>query len=149
MSDSFYMLLSAGVLLSVPLVSALFLYETVKSYRLVTRGCVVQGEITAVRWRRTNTGRRIAHPTIMFVTARGKRVEHSSGIGFFPAQGDVGATIRIRYMPDQPGICAIDDFSHLWLGPIVLAIMSITLVAYSVLVLNRCAGQNLLACMSA
>lgn len=147
MPDSLSTILSIIVLLGGPLMTGFCLYETVKSLRLVIGGRVARGRITSIRWGLNRSGRKIAYPTVEFTTARGERLSYDSPSSYSPPRHKVGDTVQIRYMPDQPAICSIDSFGHLWLGPIILGVIGIPWLLYGISTLGSCTAQDVLACL--
>ncbi len=132
MLDNLSNLLSALVLLAGPLMTGFCLYEALKSLRMATRGVVVKGKITAIRWGVRRGGGRIAYPTVEFVAANNRHITYVSRTAVHPAPGKIGDTVRMRYLPDDPHVCTIDTFAHLWLGPLILGIFGIPWTLYGI-----------------
>ncbi len=132
MPDYLSDLLGTLVMLAGPLMTGFCLYEGLKSLRLVTRGAVAKGKITAIRWGMRRGGGRIAYPTVEFVAANKQRITYVSQAAVHPAPGKIGDTIQVRYLPGAPEVCAIDTFAHLWLGPLILGIIGIPWTLYGI-----------------
>ena len=135
------------MLLGGPILAIQFFVRGFRSFRLVARGRIAQGKVTRLERSRVKGGRHIFYPTVEFVASNGERQTHTPAVGLGRANYRVGTVVQIRYLPDQPSVCAIDGFVYLWLEPIILGAIGIPLLVYGFSVLTACGNRGLLACL--
>jgi hypothetical protein len=60
------------------------------------------------------------YPVVEFRTPSGETFRFKGSTGSSSPDYETGATVRIRYNPKDPREAQLTDFSHFWLGPVVL-----------------------------
>lgn len=82
------------------------------------------GEITRLAEREVD-GQTVAYAVVEFDDAQGKRHIIQQSIGFQSHQYGAGDKVPVLYLPNNPQVAKLDNFSAKWLFPIALAVMSV------------------------
>ena len=72
------------------------------------------------RLRSSERGTVFYAPVVRFTTAAGRAAEFQSASGSIPPRYAVGATVPVRYDPDDPARAEIATFADQWLLPVLL-----------------------------
>lgn len=59
-------------------------------------------------------------PVVRFVTAKGEKIEFTSGTGSNPPSYSQGESVEVLYQPGAPRDARINGFVSLWLGPMIV-----------------------------
>ena len=62
-------------------------------------------------------------PIVEFSDSRGVIHRFTSVAGGSRRSPGVGATVRVRYLPDNPGVAYIQSFLHMWAAPLAFAVL--------------------------
>lgn len=62
-------------------------------------------------------------PIIEFTDARGTVHRFTSVAGGSTQLPAVGASVRVRYLPDNPKVAYIQSFLHMWAAPLACAVL--------------------------
>jgi len=77
--------------------------------------------------RQESTGRQGFKPTIRFTTAAGQSIEFASSVSSSPPEFEVGQTVRVLYLPDDPADSAkVDSIVSFWFVPGLFGLFALT-----------------------
>jgi Protein of unknown function (DUF3592) len=116
--------LAIGVVLLI--VGAVVLVLTV---RFVAEAEHATGTVVDLSRRSDSDGTVSYYPVVRFVTANGEAIEFVSSTGSSPASESPGDRVEVLYDPDDPKGAQLSGILHVWLPPIVLAIIGAVSVA--------------------
>lgn len=68
-------------------------------------------------------------PVVEFRDSKGTLRQFVSSSGDFPKRLNVGTIVNVLYSQSNPDIAYIDSFWHIWIAPITLAVLGITVAA--------------------
>jgi hypothetical protein len=101
------------------LVAALLLWNETRSF--VARAHQASGQVVELREvRDADDGSSTWRPVVSFTAGDDRKVTFASSFSSNPAPYDVGETVTVLYLPDEPEGARIQGFGSLWLGPLVL-----------------------------
>jgi hypothetical protein len=84
----------------------------------LTDGVHAEGVVVDVVERPARRGKTY-HPVVRFHDGD-ETLTFKSNVGTGTNSYQIGETVPVLYLPDEPDKATIDKFSHLWLGPILL-----------------------------
>lgn len=64
-------------------------------------------------------------PVVEFYEANGRPHTFTSVAGRSTRNPDVGAEVRVRYLPSDPQVAYIQSFLHMWAAPLACALLGI------------------------
>ena len=105
------------------------LYEAAETQGAVRRGSAAQGTVVDNRYQTVTGGTNVSgayHPIVEFITAEGRRVRFTDGIGTLPPDYAIGAPVRVLYDP------ADFQAARLWFAPtlfLVIGALPVTVFA--------------------
>jgi hypothetical protein len=92
------------------------------------RGDVVIGQIVGHESRTDDES--ISYlPIVEFADSRGVVHRFTSVAGGSSRSPAVGATVRVRYLADSPGVAYIQTFLHMWAAPLAFAVLGAAALA--------------------
>ena len=91
-----------------------------KTRHFLARAHQAPGTVVELREVRDNEGSSMWKPVVAFVAGNGRKVRFADSVSSRPAAYDVGDTVTVLYLPDDPDDAHIRGFSSLWLGVAVL-----------------------------
>ena len=91
-----------------------------KTRHFLARAHQAPGTVVELREVRDSEGSSTWKPVVAFVAGNGRRVRFADSVSSKPAAYDVGDTVTVLYLPDEPEEAHIRGFSSLWLGVAVL-----------------------------
>jgi hypothetical protein len=62
-------------------------------------------------------------PIVEFADSRGVVHRFTSVAGGSRRSPAVGAAVRVRYLPENPGVAYIQSFLHMWAAPLAFAVL--------------------------
>lgn len=68
-------------------------------------------------------------PVVEFRDSGGSLRRFVSTSGDFPKRLNVGTIVNVLYSQSNPGMAYIHSFWHIWIAPITLAVLGITVIA--------------------
>ncbi len=63
-------------------------------------------------------------PIVEFADSRGTVHRFTSVAGSSNQSPSVGATVRVRYSPENPSVAYIQSFLHMWVAPLACAVLA-------------------------
>ncbi len=110
------------------IVGALFWYQNTNSF--IKQAVKAEGIVIDFV-----SDRRSSKPLVRFKDAQGNTIEFTSSLSTNPPRYNIGQTVNVLYLPQEPKNATIDDFLSLWSGQLVLGVVGI-LFAISLLFLR-------------
>lgn len=120
-----YVFLGVGSLM---LVGSLFAWNSTRAF--IAHAQTTTGKVVELREVRDKDGGSSTwKPVVHYETADGKGITFSSSFSSNPAPYDVGETVEVLYLRDDPGDARIKGFGSLWFGAALLAVMGCVFAA--------------------
>jgi hypothetical protein len=111
----------------VMLVLGVVFYDKKQSF--VANSVITNGKVVDVEQRRSTDSDGYAsysyYPVCEFITADGRTILFTSGIGSNPSSYDVNEEVEIRYDPDNPQKASINSFFNIWMAPFILGLLGL------------------------
>lgn len=98
------------------------LWLLVRRLRVLFYGSVARGRVTGHEAREMEDAMSYL-PVVIFEDAGGREHRFTSVAGWSVRRPPVGTTVRVRYLPSNPGIAYISSFLHMWAAPFALAVL--------------------------
>jgi len=120
-----YIFLGVGSLM---LVGAMLAWNSTRGF--IAHAQTTTGKVVELREVRDKDGGSSTwKPVVHFTAAGGQDVTFSSSFSSNPAPYDVGDTVEVLYLRDDPGDARIRGFGSLWFGATLLAVMGLVFAA--------------------
>lgn len=101
---------------------ALAAYLFIRRLSAQLRGSATVGRVVGHE-SRTDDGAVFYLPIVEFADLRGTVHRFTSVAGSASESPVVGATVRIRYLPENPSVAYIQSFLHMWAAPLACAVL--------------------------
>jgi hypothetical protein len=101
------------------LAGALFWVQNIRSF--LAQASTAQGTVVELVQSRSRSSNSSTYaPVVRFVTAKGEKIEFTSGAGSNPPSYSQGESVEVLYEPGAPRDARINGFDSLWLGPTIV-----------------------------
>lgn len=87
------------------------------------RGEAAAGRVVGHEERKDDEATSSYHPIVEFTDLAGAVHRFTSVAGGSDRAPAVGAAVRVRYVPEDPGVAYVQSFLHMWAAPLACAVL--------------------------